>query len=69
MPMPETERHHETIIGKKYFETTIGDLRKIYGADFAKGCTDDEKIPDVLRRYPLLRNVIREHETKRFEQI
>lgn len=69
MPMPETERHRETDIGKKYFETTIGQLRKTYGADFAKGCADNEKLTDVLRKRPSLRNVIREYEAKRFEQI
>jgi hypothetical protein len=54
---------------RQILETTIGDLRKTYGADFAKGCADDEKIPDVLRKRPWLRNVIREHEARRFEEI
>jgi hypothetical protein len=53
----------------KYQQTTIGDLRKIYGADFAKGCEDDEKIADVLRKQPSLRSVIRYHEKKLFQQI
>ncbi len=31
--MPETERHHETDTSdRKYQQTTIGDLRKTYGA-------------------------------------
>ncbi len=68
--MPDTERHHETDISdRKYQQTTIGELRKTYGEGFAKGCADDEKIADVLRKQPSLRNVIRHHETNRFEQI
>ncbi len=54
---------------KKYLETTIGELRKRYGSDFAKGCGDNEKIMDVLRKLPLLRRVIREHEARRFEHV
>jgi hypothetical protein len=69
-PMPETVRHRDTeTSNKKYCETTIGELRKTYGADFAKGCADNEKIADVLRKLPLLRRVIREREARRFEQI
>jgi hypothetical protein len=62
--MPEAERHHD-----KYFETTIGDLRKTYGADFAEGCADNEKMPDVLRKRPSLRWVIRNHEARMFEKL
>jgi hypothetical protein len=69
-PMPETARHRETEISKKkYCETTIGELRKAYGADFAKGCADNEKITDVLRKLPSLRRLIRDREALRFEQI
>jgi hypothetical protein len=40
--MPETARHRETEVSdKKYCETTIGELRKTYGADFAKGCANN----------------------------
>ena len=68
--MPEAAPHHDTeISNKKYCETTVGDLRKTYGADFAKGCADNEKIADVLRKMPSLRRVIREREARRFEQI
>jgi hypothetical protein len=38
-------------------------------ADFAKGCADNEKIADVLRKQPSLRRVIRDREARRFEQI
>ena len=45
---------------QKFCETTIGELRRTYGADFAKGCADHEKVADVLRKLPSLRRVIRE---------
>jgi hypothetical protein len=46
-PMPETARHPDMEMStKKYCETTIGELRKTYGADFAKGCADNERIAD-----------------------
>jgi hypothetical protein len=64
VPQPDTE-----VSKKKDCETTIGELRKAYGADFAKGCADNEKIADVLRKLPSLRRVIREREARRFEQI
>jgi hypothetical protein len=70
MPMPKAAPHPDTETShKKYGETTIGELRKTYGADFAKGCADNEKIADVLRKRPSLRKVIREREARRFEQI
>ena len=68
--MPETARHRETEISdKKFCETTIGELRRTYGVDFAKGCADHEKVADVLRKLPSLRRVIREHEARWLEQI
>jgi hypothetical protein len=69
--MPETARNRDPVTrGKKYQQqTTIGDLRKLYGADFAKGCADSEKIADVVQKRPSLMRVIRHRELKRFEQI
>jgi hypothetical protein len=68
--MPKAAPHPDTEIGdKKYFQTTIGELRRTYGADFAKGYADNEKLLDVLRKRPSLRKVIREREARRFEQI
>jgi hypothetical protein len=54
---------------RKYSETTIGDLRRLYGPEFAKGCADNEKMADVVRKQPSLIRVIRRRELKRFEQI
>ena len=58
--MPETAEASDN----RDFQTTIGDLRKLYGVDFAKGCADNEKIADVARKEPSLMSVIRHHETK-----
>ena len=67
--MTETARHRDEVSSKEYGETSIGELGKTYGADFAKGCADNEKITDVLRRLPSPRRVIRDREARRFEQI
>jgi hypothetical protein len=50
---------------RKYLQATIGDLRKLYGANFAKGCAESEKIADVVQRRPSFMKLIRYHETKR----
>jgi hypothetical protein len=68
--MPEIACHHQTDIGNQtYPQTTIGDLRKTYGSDFAKGCADNEKLVDVLLKLPSLRQLIRKYEARRFEQL
>jgi hypothetical protein len=43
---------------RKYLQTTIGDLRKLYGANFAKGCEDTVQITDVVRKQPSLMRVM-----------
>ena len=58
--MPETAETSDN----RDLQATIGDLRKLYGVDFAKGCADNEKIADVARKEPSLMSVIRHHETK-----
>ena len=63
-PNPDTERRE-----RKYVQTTIGDLRKLYGPHFAKGRGDNEKIADVIQKQPSLMRVIRHHERKWFEKI
>lgn len=67
--MRETAHSQETESDQKCLQTTIGDLRKSYGADFAECCADNEKLPDVLRKLPSLRQVIREHEARLFAAI
>jgi hypothetical protein len=66
--MPETA-HNSNLETSHRNETTIGDLRKLYGPNFAKGCANSEKIVDVVQNRPSLMRVIRHRELKRFEQI
>jgi hypothetical protein len=70
MPMPETARNPDPESSeRKYQQTTIGDLRRLYGPGFAKGCKDSEKMADVVERRPSLMRIIRSRELKWFEQI
>ena len=45
-----------------HHHTSIGTLRKTFGARFAKGCADNERLSDVLAKDASLRRVIRDHE-------
>jgi hypothetical protein len=49
----------------------IGTLRKTYGADFAKGCAESERLSDVLHKMddPSLSKLVRDHEAGKLEQI
>jgi hypothetical protein len=51
-------------ISRKHGNTLIRTLRRTYGAGFAKGCSDDEKLSDVLHRIDerSLSSLIRDHE-------
>jgi hypothetical protein len=46
-------------------------LRKTYGRSFARGCGDDEKLGDVLRKLdePSLAHLIRDHESGRLKKV
>ena len=46
-------------------------LRKTYGRSFARGCGDDEKLGDVLRKLdePSLAHLIRDHEGGRLKKV
>ncbi len=58
-------------ISRKHGNTLIRTLRKHYGAGFAKGCGDDEKLSDVLQKLdePSLTRLVRDHEVGGLEQI
>lgn len=58
-------------ISRKHGNTLIRTLRKHYGANFAKGCADTDKLSDVLQRMdePSLSSLIRDHEGGKLEQI
>jgi hypothetical protein len=58
-------------ISRKHGNTLVRTLRKTYGADFAKGCTDNETLSDVLHKLdePSLTKLIHDHERGRLEQV
>ncbi|MBV8752093.1 MAG: hypothetical protein JO328_04455 [Hyphomicrobiales bacterium] len=58
-------------ISKKHGNTLVRTLRKTYGAHFAKGCDDKEKLSEVLHKLdePSLSSLIRDHESGRLEQV
>jgi hypothetical protein len=53
IPMGAYARYPDTSgeISRKHGHTLIGTLRTSYGSRFAKNCTDDEKLSDVLRSW------------------
>ena len=74
MAQPELDSRHRDKngeISKKHGNTLISTLRKSYGADFAKGCNDNERLSDVLHRLdePSLSQLIRDHGTGRLSDI
>ena len=50
-------------ISKKHGNTLVGTLRKLYGADFAKGFPDSTKLSDVLQKLDeaSLSKLVRDH--------
>jgi hypothetical protein len=60
MPLDARHRDKNGEISRKHGNTLIGTLRKRYGADFAKGCSDNEKLSNVLQKLdePSLRHLI-----------
>jgi hypothetical protein len=53
-------------LSRKYGSTLIHILRKHYGATFAQGCGDDEKLSDVLHKLdePSLSKLVLDHGVK-----
>jgi hypothetical protein len=74
MARPEAESRHRDKngeISKKHGNTLMSTLRKSYGADFAKGCADNERLSDVLHKLdePSLSKLIRDHSSGRLSDI
>jgi hypothetical protein len=67
------ERHRDKNgeISRKHGNTLIGALRKTYGANFAKGCAESERLSDVLHKLddPSLSKLVRAHEAGKLEHI
>ena len=63
-PAPLHGRHRDKNgeVSKKHGNTLIGTLRKTYGAHFALGCGDHEKLGDVLHKLdePSLSHLVRD---------
>jgi hypothetical protein len=58
-------------IARKHGNTRIGTLRKHYGAHFARGCSDEELLVDVLHKLdePSLSHLIRDEEAGKLEKV
>jgi hypothetical protein len=58
-------------IGRKHGNTLIRTLRRTYGAHFAEGCRDDEKLSDVLHKMdkPSLRKLLHDYERGKLDEI
>lgn len=58
-------------IGRKHGNTLIRTLRKTYGAHFAEGCPDDDKLSDVLHKMdePPLSKLVHDHHAGKLEGI
>jgi hypothetical protein len=74
MAQPERHSRHRDDngeISKKHGNTFVSTLRKSYGADFAKGCNDNERLGEVLHRLdePSLSQLIHDHGTGRLSEI
>jgi hypothetical protein len=74
--MPDTEllsrhRNKDGEISRKHGDAQIGKLRKTYGASFAKGCGDTEKLSNTLVKLDKqsLSQLIADHENGSLEQI
>jgi hypothetical protein len=72
-PMAIDERHRDKNgeISRKHGNTLIRTLRKTYGAHFAQGCADTEKLSAVLQKLdePSLSTLVHDHDTGKLEQI
>lgn len=51
-------------LSRKHGNTLVSTLRKIYGASFAKGASDREKLSEVLTEMdePSLTHLVKDHE-------
>jgi hypothetical protein len=67
MPIHARHRDKNGKISRKHGNTLIRTLRKHYGADFAKGCSDNEKLSDVLHKLdePSLSQLISDQQIRR----
>lgn len=57
-------RNRDGEISRKHGDTHVATLRRIYGASFAKGFADDDRLSDVLETLdePSLSKMVHDHE-------
>ena len=72
--MTDTATRHRDKNGemsRKHGNTSMRTLRKSYGAEFAKGCGDDETLSEVLHKLdePSLTKLIDDHGRGRLAEI
>jgi hypothetical protein len=72
MQQPGLDHRHRDKSGeisRKHGNTLVRTLRRIYGADFARGLNDTDKLSDVLQTLdePSLSNLIRDHQARTLE--
>jgi hypothetical protein len=67
MPLDARHRDKNGEISRKHGNTLIRTLRQRYGADFAKGYSDNEKLSDVLHKLdePSLSHLISAQQIRR----
>jgi hypothetical protein len=75
-PMADSEtlsRHRDKDgeLSRKHGNTLVGTLRKTYGTHFARGCSDTQKLSDVLVKLDKhsLSQLIADHQSGRLELI
>jgi hypothetical protein len=58
-------------LSKKHGNTLVRTLRKIYGQQFAEGCSPEEKLTDVLQKLdePSLSRLVHDHEHHKLYQL
>jgi hypothetical protein len=69
MAINTRHRDNSGEMSRKHGNTLISTLRKTYGAGFAKGCADDEKLNEVLHKLdePSLTQLIHDHDAGNLE--
>lgn len=74
MEPPGLDNRHRDKNGRiatKHGNTRISTLRKYYGANFARGCSDDDTLINVLHKLdePSLSHLIRDEEAGKLEKV
>jgi hypothetical protein len=74
MKAPRLDTRHRDKNGQismKHGQTTVGTLRNHYGANFARGCSDNDLLSEILHKLdePSLNHLVRDEEVGKLEQI